>query len=185
MLLRANRELGQTTLMITHNPEAAAIAGRIMTMRDGQIVKEEARGTGRRSSPVRRADSIDAAMRLCGVSVYAIDGDSHRQVSTVIVSLVCCFKRPTEKLWHLLTALAVPFLLTNCLYWHEAFQARARDPIAFGDYEMWAPPIIIFCSCLKDPVDRGRVVYPVRCSQNASPVRCKVMRCRLRAGGPP
>ena len=42
MLLRSNRELGQTTLMITHNPEAAAIAGRILTMRDGQIVKEEA-----------------------------------------------------------------------------------------------------------------------------------------------
>jgi len=44
MLLRSNRELGQTTLMITHNPEAAAIAGRILTMRDGQIVKEEPGG---------------------------------------------------------------------------------------------------------------------------------------------
>jgi putative ABC transport system ATP-binding protein len=44
MLLRSNRELGQTTLMITHNPEAAAIAGRILYMRDGQIVKEEAGG---------------------------------------------------------------------------------------------------------------------------------------------
>jgi putative ABC transport system ATP-binding protein len=42
MLVRSNRELGQTTLMITHNPEAAAIAGRILTMRDGQFVKEEA-----------------------------------------------------------------------------------------------------------------------------------------------
>jgi putative ABC transport system ATP-binding protein len=42
MLKRSNRELGQTTLMITHNPEAAAIAGRILYMRDGQIVKEEA-----------------------------------------------------------------------------------------------------------------------------------------------
>jgi putative ABC transport system ATP-binding protein len=42
MLQRSNRELGQTTLMITHNPEAAAIAGRILYMRDGQIVKEEA-----------------------------------------------------------------------------------------------------------------------------------------------
>ncbi len=41
MLLRSNKELGQTTLMITHNPEAAAIAGRILHMRDGQIVKEE------------------------------------------------------------------------------------------------------------------------------------------------
>jgi putative ABC transport system ATP-binding protein len=42
MLVRSNRELGQTTLMITHNPEAAAVAGRILTMRDGQFVKEEA-----------------------------------------------------------------------------------------------------------------------------------------------
>jgi len=41
MLVRSNRELGQTTLMITHNPEAAAIAGRILTMRDGEIVGEE------------------------------------------------------------------------------------------------------------------------------------------------
>jgi putative ABC transport system ATP-binding protein len=41
MLLRSNKELGQTTLMITHNPEAAAIAGRVLYMRDGRIVKEE------------------------------------------------------------------------------------------------------------------------------------------------
>jgi len=41
MLLRSNRELGQTTLMITHNPEAAAIAGRILHMRDGEFVHEE------------------------------------------------------------------------------------------------------------------------------------------------
>jgi len=41
MLLKSNRELGQTTLMITHNPEAASIAGRILTMRDGEIVGEE------------------------------------------------------------------------------------------------------------------------------------------------
>ena len=47
MLLKSNRELGQTTLMITHNPEAASIAGRILYMRDGQIVREE---KGSRSS---------------------------------------------------------------------------------------------------------------------------------------
>jgi ABC-type glutathione transport system ATPase component len=41
MLHRSNRELGQTTLMITHNPEAAAIASRILYMRDGQIVRQE------------------------------------------------------------------------------------------------------------------------------------------------
>jgi len=41
MLLRSNQELGQTTLMITHNPEAAAIASRILHMRDGEIVHVE------------------------------------------------------------------------------------------------------------------------------------------------
>jgi putative ABC transport system ATP-binding protein len=51
MLLRSNKELGQTTLMITHNPEAAAIAGRILHMRDGQIVKEQA---GDRNQPSAR-----------------------------------------------------------------------------------------------------------------------------------
>lgn len=32
-----NKSLGQTVLMITHNPEAAAFADRIVTMRDGRI----------------------------------------------------------------------------------------------------------------------------------------------------
>jgi putative ABC transport system ATP-binding protein len=41
MLVRSNRELGQTTLMITHNPDAAAIGGRILHMRDGEIVGVE------------------------------------------------------------------------------------------------------------------------------------------------
>jgi putative ABC transport system ATP-binding protein len=45
MLLRSNRELGQTTLMITHNPEAAQIASRILHMRDGELVYEE-KGAG-------------------------------------------------------------------------------------------------------------------------------------------
>ena len=52
MLLRSNRELGQTTLMITHNPEAAAIAGRILHMRDGEIVRVENRKwAGKRIAP--------------------------------------------------------------------------------------------------------------------------------------
>ena len=51
MLMRSNRELGQTTLMITHNPEAAAIAARILYMRDGQIVREE-KGSGNGAKPV-------------------------------------------------------------------------------------------------------------------------------------
>lgn len=42
MLSRSNRELKQTVLMITHNPEAAAITDRILHMRDGEIVGIEA-----------------------------------------------------------------------------------------------------------------------------------------------
>ena len=42
MLRTSSRQLNQTVLMITHNPEAAQIADRILHMRDGQIVKIEA-----------------------------------------------------------------------------------------------------------------------------------------------
>src|SRR5713226_5393739 len=38
MLRQLNRELGQTIVMITHNPEAAAYSDRIVHMRDGVIV---------------------------------------------------------------------------------------------------------------------------------------------------
>jgi putative ABC transport system ATP-binding protein len=41
MLRRSNQELGQTVLMITHNPEAATYGDRIIHMRDGQIVRPE------------------------------------------------------------------------------------------------------------------------------------------------
>ena len=39
MLRRLNKELGQTVIMITHNPEAAKQADRIIEMRDGLIVQ--------------------------------------------------------------------------------------------------------------------------------------------------
>jgi len=38
MLRQLNKELGQTIVMITHNPEAAAYAHRVVHMRDGVIV---------------------------------------------------------------------------------------------------------------------------------------------------
>jgi putative ABC transport system ATP-binding protein len=41
MLRKSNQELGQTVLMITHNPEAASFGDRIIHMRDGQIVNPE------------------------------------------------------------------------------------------------------------------------------------------------
>jgi len=41
MLRQSNQQLGQTVLMITHNPEAAGVGDRIIHMRDGAIVRPE------------------------------------------------------------------------------------------------------------------------------------------------
>ncbi len=41
MLRQLNRELHQTVIMITHNPEAAAIGTRIISMRDGKIIADQ------------------------------------------------------------------------------------------------------------------------------------------------
>ncbi len=41
MLRQSNKELGQTVLMITHNPEAADYGDRVIHMRDGEIVRPE------------------------------------------------------------------------------------------------------------------------------------------------
>jgi len=41
MLRHSNKELGQTVLMITHNPVAAAYGDRIIHMRDGEMVEPD------------------------------------------------------------------------------------------------------------------------------------------------
>jgi putative ABC transport system ATP-binding protein len=41
VLRRSNQELKQTVMMITHNPEAAAIGDRILHMRDGRMLDPE------------------------------------------------------------------------------------------------------------------------------------------------
>jgi putative ABC transport system ATP-binding protein len=40
MLRRSNQEFHQTVLMITHNPEAAAVGDRILHMRDGHLLEQ-------------------------------------------------------------------------------------------------------------------------------------------------
>ena len=40
MLRRSNQQLRQTVMMITHNPEAAAVGDRILHMRDGRLLEE-------------------------------------------------------------------------------------------------------------------------------------------------
>ena len=42
---------GQTTVMVTHDPHAAAIADRILFLADGQIVMDSDRRRRTRSSP--------------------------------------------------------------------------------------------------------------------------------------
>ena len=44
MIQELNRALSQTILMITHNPEAASIANRLIEMRDGRIVSQRQEG---------------------------------------------------------------------------------------------------------------------------------------------
>jgi putative ABC transport system ATP-binding protein len=41
VLRRSNQELKQTVMMITHNPEAAAVGDRILHMRDGHLLETE------------------------------------------------------------------------------------------------------------------------------------------------
>jgi putative ABC transport system ATP-binding protein len=38
LLRQLNQDLGQTIVMITHNPDAAAYGHRVLHMRDGQVV---------------------------------------------------------------------------------------------------------------------------------------------------
>lgn len=46
MLRGLNSELGQTIVMITHNPEAAKLTDRIIEMRDGHVVEASIRAEG-------------------------------------------------------------------------------------------------------------------------------------------
>jgi putative ABC transport system ATP-binding protein len=38
LLRQLNKDLGQTVVMITHNPEAATYGNRVLHMRDGMVV---------------------------------------------------------------------------------------------------------------------------------------------------
>ncbi len=49
MIQELNRALSQTILMITHNPEAASIANRLIEMRDGRIVSQQQDGEWNRA----------------------------------------------------------------------------------------------------------------------------------------
>jgi putative ABC transport system ATP-binding protein len=46
LLRQSVEELGQTTVMVTHDPQAAALADRVLFLADGRIVKEIRESTG-------------------------------------------------------------------------------------------------------------------------------------------
>ena len=46
-LAALNREQGVTIIVVTHEPDIAAYADRVMTMRDGQIISDERQSTPR------------------------------------------------------------------------------------------------------------------------------------------
>ena len=76
MLVRSNRELGQTVLMITHNPEAASVADRILHMRDGEIVK-------------LRAGGAQPRLMESGFELGRINGDGLTGFGRARYTLVC------------------------------------------------------------------------------------------------
>ena len=57
LLRRAVDELGQTVVMVTHDPVAAAIADRVLVLVDGRIVRDE---------PARDADQVVELMKQAG-----------------------------------------------------------------------------------------------------------------------
>jgi putative ABC transport system ATP-binding protein len=56
LILRLKHDLGLTTLMVTHNPEVAMRADRIVEMRDGMVVRE--------MTPEQMASSGELALKL-------------------------------------------------------------------------------------------------------------------------
>lgn len=58
LILRLKRELGLTTLMVTHNPEVARQADRIVEMLDGTVLRE--------STPDQWAPAEESALGLAG-----------------------------------------------------------------------------------------------------------------------
>ena len=56
-LVALNRDKGVTIVVVTHEPDIAAYAGRVVTMRDGAIISDERRPSMEPVQPVRRASA--------------------------------------------------------------------------------------------------------------------------------
>ena len=73
-LVALNREQGVTIIVVTHEPDIAAYAGRVVTMRDGQIISDQRREpTAGRRRPIRERGG-----RIGGGAVF-IRGPARRR----------------------------------------------------------------------------------------------------------
>ncbi|HEX5308010.1 MAG TPA: ABC transporter ATP-binding protein [Solirubrobacteraceae bacterium] len=54
LLAEIAREQQAAVLLVTHDPQAAAVADRVCGLRDGKLVEDERDGSGERSAPVAR-----------------------------------------------------------------------------------------------------------------------------------
>src|SRR5581483_4244232 len=62
MLVSLNREEGVTVFLVTHEPDIAAYADRVLTVRDGEIVSDEHRSSTAEHPPADAADTHVAAL---------------------------------------------------------------------------------------------------------------------------
>ena len=94
-LIHLNREQGVTIIVVTHEPDIAEFADRVVTMRDGQIISDERRNplaAKKTTKSPARAPTESSAARVI-FRRQARPGRALRQVSTACLCVDGCFGR--------------------------------------------------------------------------------------------
>ncbi len=90
-VLKALNEQGKTIIMVTHEPDIAAYANRVIAMRDGKIVSDEQKGRARQS--VERHKTIDdvLATKRSSLNKAEVIGYFRQAMSTIMSNRVRSF----------------------------------------------------------------------------------------------